>query len=79
MGHHFKSTSRSAILPVLLGVERDWSPADISGSPDENRYGIAFRYAALYRSNAGGLRRLNRRLVNKLEARFSTWRRRTTP
>ncbi len=78
-GHHLKSGSTDAILPVLLGVERDWSPADISASPDENRYGIAFRYAALYRSNLGGLRFLKRRLVNKMQALFSPWKRRTTP
>jgi len=79
VGHHLKLGSRNSITPVLLGVDRDWSPADTSGSPDENRYGVAFRYAALYHSNLGNLRRLNRRLVNKLEARFSPWRRQTTP
>ncbi len=78
-GHHVRLASPDGVFPVLLGVERDWSPADISGSPDENRYGMAFRYAAVYRSNLGGLRRLKRRLLNKIQALFSSWKRRTTP
>ncbi len=79
IGHHVKLDASDSPLPVLLGVERDWSPADHSDSPDDNRYGMAWRYAALCSADLGGLRTGARRLARKLESPFSSWRRLTTP
>ncbi len=77
-GHHVRLEGKAAPLAVLVGVERDWSPAEAFGSADENRYGLALRYAALCRFNTGMLRLLLRRLGIKL-AGLSGRRRGTTP
>ncbi len=68
-GQHLAIEPGSSPLAALLGVERDWSPAE-TGSPDENRYGIAWRYAALCRFNLGKVRMLGRRIILKLQQIF---------
>ncbi len=76
-GYHVRLDGNSDPLAVLMGAERDWSPADAFGSTDDNRYGIAWRYAALHRWNLGKMRVLGRRLGVKLAG--MAVRRETTP
>ncbi len=74
-GWHVAVEPGASPLLVLLGVQRCWSPEEISGSSDANLYGIAWRYASLCRSNPCKLRVLGRRVILKLQQMFLPTRR----